>query len=246
MSNFAKQTTCYMKDVFGKAILDFQEGNYTEDIITFSSLDEEDTIPVPYLFRGFKEMPKLEQEALKLCKGTILDIGCGAGSHSLYLQEKGHTVIALDYSKGATETCSLRGIKDVVFTNIYNYKNQKFDTLLLLMNGIGIIGKLNNMSKFFDHMKTLMNPGAQILLDSSDIIYMFEEDEDGGVWVPDTGSYYGEIEFQMEYKKEKSDSFFWLYLDYKTLEMAAESNGFNCEIVRNGEHYDYLAKLWLK
>ncbi|MUH35724.1 class I SAM-dependent methyltransferase [Zobellia amurskyensis] len=235
-----------MKDVFGKALLDFQEGNYSEDIITFSSLDEEDTIPVPYLFRNFKEMPKLEQEALKLCKGSILDVGCGAGSHSLYLQEKGLTVTALDYSKGATETCTLRGIKNVIHSDIYSFKNQKFDTLLLLMNGIGIVGKLNQMSQFFDHVKTLMNPGAQILLDSSDIIYMFEEDEDGGVWVPDTGTYYGEIEFHMKYKDEKSDSFFWLYLDYKTLEMAAEANGFACQLVRNGEHYDYLAKLWIK
>ncbi|MDO6818820.1 bifunctional 2-polyprenyl-6-hydroxyphenol methylase/3-demethylubiquinol 3-O-methyltransferase UbiG [Zobellia sp. 1_MG-2023] len=235
-----------MIDVFGRAILDFQKDNYTEDIITFSSLDEEDVIPVPYLFRNFKETPKLEQEALQLCKGLVLDVGCGAGSHSLYLQEKGLDVTALDYSEGATKTCKLRGLQNVVYSDIYSFKDQKFDTLLLLMNGIGIVGKLNHMSKFLEHLKTLMNPGAQILLDSSDIIYMFEEDEDGGVWVPDTGSYYGEIEFQMKYKDQKSDSFFWLYLDYNTLEKAAEANGFNCKLVRNGEHYDYLAKLWLK
>ncbi|MDB2606681.1 class I SAM-dependent methyltransferase [Zobellia sp.] len=235
-----------MIDVFGNAILDFQKGNYSEDIITFSSLDEEDVIPVPYLFRDFQEMPKLEQEALKLCNGSVLDIGCGAGSHSLHLQEKGHSVTALDYSKGAAETCNLRGIKNVIHADIYSFKNQKFDTLLLLMNGIGIVGKLNNTSKFFEHIKSLMNPGAQVLLDSSDIIYMFDEDEDGGVWVPDTGAYYGEIEFQMAYKNQKSDPFFWLYLDYKTLEMATEANGLSCKLVRNGEHYDYLAKLCLK
>ena len=63
-----------MIDVFGKAILDFQKGNYSEDIITYSSLDEEDVIPVPYLFRGFKEMPKLEQEALKLFGKTSTSI----------------------------------------------------------------------------------------------------------------------------------------------------------------------------
>lgn len=76
------------KDIFGKAIADYQAGNYSEDIITYSSLEEEDTIPLPYLFRDYKKMPPVEQKALKLCKGSVLDIGCGAGSHSLYLQKK--------------------------------------------------------------------------------------------------------------------------------------------------------------
>ncbi|MDO6517667.1 class I SAM-dependent methyltransferase [Zobellia uliginosa] len=235
-----------MIDIFGNAVLDYQKGNYTEDIITFSSLDEEDKIPLPYLFRDYKEMPELEQKALDLCKGSVLDIGCGAGSHSLYLQEKNLDVTALDHSKGAIETCTLRGINKVAHSDIYDLKGPRFDTLLLLMNGIGIVGRLNNMSRFLDHLKTLLNPGGQILLDSSDIIYMFDEDEDGGRWVPDTGSYYGEVEFSMKYKNQESEPFFWLYLDYKTLEMASEANGFNCQLVRKGDHYDYLAKLWLK
>ncbi|MGB7396095.1 MAG: SAM-dependent methyltransferase, partial [Pricia sp.] len=81
-----------MDDVLGQALLDYQTGNYSEDITTFSSLDEEDVMPLPYLFRGYKDMPPLEREALKLCRGSILDIGCGAGSHSLLLQEKGYEV----------------------------------------------------------------------------------------------------------------------------------------------------------
>ena len=72
-----------MSDIFGNALLDYQNGHYTEDIITFSSLDEKDVIPLPYLFRDFDTMPLLEQKALELCNGEILDIGCGAGSHSL-------------------------------------------------------------------------------------------------------------------------------------------------------------------
>ncbi|SIS85119.1 Methyltransferase domain-containing protein [Zobellia uliginosa] len=235
-----------MIDIFGNAVLDYQKGNYSEDIITFSSLDEEDKIPLPYLFRDYKEMPELEQKALDLCKGSVLDIGCGAGSHSLYLQETNRDVTALDHSKGAIETCTLRGINKVVHSDIHDLKGPKFDTLLLLMNGIGIVGRLGNMSRFLDHLKTLLKPGGQILLDSSDIIYMFDEDEDGGRWVPDTGSYYGEVEFSMKYKNQESEPFFWLYLDYKTLKMAAEANGFNCQLVRKGDHYDYLAKLWLK
>lgn len=232
-------------DVLGDAILDYQKGNYTEDIVTFSSLNAEDIMPLPYLFRTFSAMPILEQEALKLCKGKVLDIGCGAGSHSLYLQKKGFAVTALDNSKGAIEVCKHRGVTNCTLSDIYDFKDQKYDTLILLMNGIGIVGKLNQLDQFFKHLKKLMNPGAQILLDSSDIIYMFEEDQDGGRWLPASPTYYGEVIFTMSYKNKKSEPFSWLYLDHNTLKNAANANHLNCEIVSVGEHFDYLARLTL-
>ena len=231
------------KDILGKALLDYQSGNYSEDIKTYSSLDEEDIIPIPYLFRDFKKMPYLEQKALKLCKGNILDIGCGAGSHSLYLQKKGLTVTALDQSPGAIETCKLRGIEHTVLQGIQDFELQKYDTLLMLMNGIGIVGKLKNIDLFFTHLKSLLKPKGQILLDSSDIIYMYDEDEDGGYWIPDDQNYYGEVTFEMEYQGEKSEPLDWLYLDYNTLQRAANANNLTCELVSKGKHYDYLAKL---
>lgn len=232
-------------DVLGDAILDYQKGNYTEDIVTFSSLDAEDIMPLPYLFRAFSAMPILEQEALKLCKGKVLDIGCGAGSHSLYLQKKGFSVTALDSSKGAIEVCKHRGVTNCTMSDIHDFNDQKYDTLILLMNGIGIVGKLNQLDQFFKHLKKLMNPGGQILLDSSDIIYMFEEDQDGGRWLPASSTYYGEVIFTMSYKNKKSEPFSWLYLDHNTLKNAANANHLNCEIVSVGEHFDYLARLTL-
>ena len=233
------------KDILGKAVLDYQTGNYSEDIKTYSSLDEEDMIPIPYLFRDFKKMSALEQKALKLCKGNILDIGCGAGSHSLYLQKKGFDVTALDQSPGAIETCKLRGIEHTVLQGIQDFKLQKYDTLLMLMNGIGVVGKLKNIDQFLSHLKSLLKPKGQILLDSSDIIYMYDEDEDGGYWIPDDQNYYGEVTFEMEYRGERSEPLDWLYLDYNTLQRAANANNLTCELVSKGKHYDYLAKLTL-
>ena len=235
-----------MTDVLGNALLDYQNGHYTEDIVTFSSLNEKDVIPLPYLFRAFRTMPPLEQKAMEMCKGKILDIGSGAGSHSLYLQKKGCTITALDNSKGAVQTCKLRGVENVIHTDIYNFKEQKFNTLLLLMNGIGLAGKLKNLNRFFSHLKSLLKTNGQILLDSSDIIYMFEEDMDGGYWIPDTNAYYGEVEFTMQYKGEKSSPFYWLYVDYNTLQRAANANNLTCELLFEGEHYDYLARLTVK
>ncbi|RDY60745.1 class I SAM-dependent methyltransferase [Flagellimonas nanhaiensis] len=235
-----------MADVLGKALLEYHQGKYSEDIKTYSSLDEEDSIPLPYLFRSFEEMPALEQKALQMAKGKVLDVGCGAGSHSLLLQEKGFQITALDQSDGAATVCRERGVKSVENCSILDYDKDKFDTILLLMNGIGLAGTLKNLGAFLKHLSTLLNPNGQILLDSSDIIYMFEQDEDGGYWIPNNGQYYGEVMFTMEYKGQKGSPFPWLYVDYNTLQNACLANNLDCELILMGEHYDYLAKLTVK
>lgn len=233
-----------MKDLFGKAMLDYQTNNSPEDLITETTISEADEMSVAYLFRSFKEMPKLEQKALELAKGKVLDVGCGAGSHSLYLQnEKKLDVTSIDISEKAIETCKLRGIKNAKVQDVLTLEGEKYDTIISLMNGVGIFGKLQNCNKFLSKLKSLLNPGGQILLDSSDIIYMFDEDEDGGKWIPSDNEYYGEVIFNISYKGEKESAFEWLYLDYNTLQNAAAANSFKCELVLEGEHYDYLARL---
>ena len=143
-----------MNDIFGKALLDYQNGKYSEDIRTETSISDEDILPIPYLFRSFSEMPLLETKALKLAKGTILDVGCGAGNHSLYLQEKGNKVIAIDTSEGAIEVCKLRGVQDARQIDLLQLKNEKFDTIIMLMNGTGIFQKLENIDTYLQHLKT--------------------------------------------------------------------------------------------
>lgn len=246
-----------MKDLFGKAILDFQTNNSPEDLVTETNISEADEMSVGYLFRNFNEMPKLERKALQLCKGKILDVGCGAGSHALYLQEKGFDVTAIDISANAIKTCDLRGLKKARVQNILEVSTdpseselakQKFDTILLLMNGTGIFGTLAETSKYIQKLKSLLNPNGQILLDSSDIIYMFDKTDPevsrGSYLIPADG-YYGELTFTISYKNETEETFPWLYMDYNTLQNAAHANGLQCELVQEGKHFDYLAKLTL-
>ena len=238
-----------MKDLFGKAILDFQTNNSPEDLITETSISNEDEMSVSYLFRTYPDMPTLEQKALQLAKGRVLDIGCGAGSHSLYLQnERNLAVQSIDISSNAIEACQLRGLKNAKVQNILEMDSinpeNKFDTILVLMNGTGIFGTLKDTPLFLQKLKSLLNPDGQILIDSSDIIYMFDNDEDGGKWIPSKG-YYGELTFTIRYKNEKEVEFPWLYLDYNTLQNAAFANGLQSELLLEGEHYDYLAKLSL-
>lgn len=232
-----------MKDLFGKAILDYQTGNAPENLITETSISEEDEMDVSYLFRGYDAMPALEQKALQLAKGKVLDVGCGAGSHSIYLQnERGLDVTAIDISANAIEACKLRGIKNTIAGDVMEHE-ETYDTILLLMNGAGMCGKLKRISGFLYKLKSLLNPGGQILLDSSDIIYMFDEDDDGGKWIPNDIDYYGEVVFNITYKGEQEKQFNWMYIDYNTLQNAAHGNKLQCELILEGEHYDYLAKL---
>ena len=230
-----------MKDLFGQALLDYQNENYTVDILTETNISDEDVLPLPYLFRSFKDMPKLEQKALSLCKGSVLDVGCGSGSHSLYLQNKGIDVKAIDISSGAIDVTSQRGVKNAEVISLLD-ETETFDTILLLMNGTGIFQKLNQVSKYLTHLKHLLNPNGQILIDSSDIKYMYE-DEDGGYWMDMNSSYYGELDYFLSYKGEKEDPMKWLYLDFETLKLACETIGLTCESVLEGEHFDYLARL---
>lgn len=235
-----------MKDLFGKAILDYQTDNDPRDLVTETSISDADEMHIAYLFRDFSQMPKIEKKALSLAKGKVLDVGCGAGSHSLYLQEeKNLDVTSIDISANAIEACRLRGLKKARVQNLMDIEGETFDTILLLMNGTGIFGRLRHIAKFLGKLRSLLNPGGQILIDSSDIIYMFDEDGDGGRWIASDTDYYGEITFYVSYKGEQEEPFDWLYIDYNTLQNAAFANGLECELALEGEHYDYLARLTL-
>ena len=231
-----------MKDILGEALIDFWNKKYSEDIITTSNITEEDEMPLPYLFRRWKDMPELEKLALDSCKGKVLDIGCGSGSHALELQNKGIEVKGIDISKGACRVAKARGVKNVENIAIEDFKGEKFDTLLLLMNGIGLARRLNDLPNFLSKLKKLLNESGQVLLDSSDISYMFE-DEDGGMWIDMGREYLGEMTFQMHYKNNSSEEFDWLYIDFPKLQDAAKSVGMKCELIKEGEHFDYLAIL---
>ncbi|WP_282081116.1 class I SAM-dependent methyltransferase [Aquimarina algiphila] len=232
-------------DVFGKAIKDFYNKEYTEDIVVKADDFDDDHIPIPYLFRSYPEMPKIEQKALDISYGKVLDVGCGAGSHSLFLQDKKKLdVTAIDISEGAVEICKKRGIQNALTQDIFQYNHTSFDTILFLMNGSGIIGTLSNIDMFFTHIKRLLIPGGQILMDSSDISYLFQDDN-GGFWVDASAGYYGEMRYSLQYKNQESEKFDWLYIDYNTLQNAANTNGFLTELLFEGENNDYLARLTL-
>lgn len=234
------------KDPMGAAIADYFTHHRADKLRVFSSQFDEDEIPVKELFRTAKLMPILERTALQLASGAILDVGAGSGCHALALQEQEKEVCAIDISPLAVDVMKKRGVRNARLINLFDEQLiETFDTILMLMNGAGIIGLLDNMPTFFQRMKRLLRPGGCILMDSSDLRYLFE-DEDGSFLIDLAANYYGEIDFQMQYKEVKGESFDWLYIDFQTLSLYAAECGFTAELIKEGKHYDYLAKLTLE
>lgn len=228
------------KDPMGTAIADYHKNGIAGRLRVFSPDFDEDEIPVATLFREYEEMPALEQTALKLSTGKILDVGAGAGCHTLALQDQGKGVTAIDISPLSVATMKSRGVLDAREEDFWQHEGM-YDTILMLMNGIGIVGTIDALPRFFERINDLLLPGGQLLLDSSDICYIFE-DEDGLIVVPEE-PYYGELEYQMQYKRVRGDKFKWLYIDFETLSEKAAEHGFVAELIAEGEHYDYLARL---
>ena len=234
-----------MKDLMGRAIWDYFYQENPEDLQTETSISELDDLPVSYLFRNYKEMNALEKKALDLSFGKVLDVGAGAGSHSLYLQNKRNLdVAALDISPKSIEICKARGVENAVCEDFLKFSDSKFDTILLLMNGTGIFQSLKNVDQYLQKLKNLISENGQILIDSTDILYMYDQDDDGGVLVPAIG-YYGELDYYIHYKGESELPMKWLYLDFNTLKNAAIANGFKIQKIKQLDD-SYLAKLTVK
>lgn len=229
-----------LNDPMGQAIIDYAQNGEDGDIFVLSDICEDDVIPVSYLFRSFDEMPKLEQIALGRCSGRVLDIGAAAGMHAGFLEDKGLSVDVIDISKNSIEYLKSKNLnaKQVDF---FDYDGIAYDTLLFLMNGIGIAKNLDNLETTLLRAKGMLNENGKILCDSSDIKYLYEDNE-GGMWVDLNTTYYGNFKFQMKYKDHETEWFEWLYVDFEKLEEAAKNVGMKARKVYE-EDDQYLAEL---
>lgn len=230
-------------DPMGQAILAYLNGNRQATIAVRSDLALDDVLPAQYLFRPYEDMPPWERAAIDTCYGRVLDIGAGAGSHSLALQARGHQVTALDISPGAVAAMQRRGVKDPIHQDLWSWAPAvPYDTLLLMMNGIGLVGDLKGLNRFLERVRPWLAPGGQILLDSSDIRYLYD-DAEASLPAPQD-RYYGIVRYQMSFETATGLPFDWLYVDWERLKRHAHHFGYQVERLQAGAHHEYLARLW--
>lgn len=230
-------------DSMGHAIEQYYKKKDKTPITVCSPDFDDDEIPVQYLFRTYSEMPESEKFAIDLCRGKVLDVGSAAGCHTLELQKRNIEVVSIDISQKAIDIQKLQGVINCECVNFFDVNISGFDTILMLMNGTGIIGTLDRVDSFFKKCSELLSDAGQILIDSTDLKYLYEN-EDGSYSIPLNSSYYGEVEYTMKYKGIESLPFTWLYLDFETLYSFAVNNGFKCEKIFDRSDNSYLARIY--
>lgn len=230
-------------DPMGRAIADYHHEGKAQPLVVRSSMFDDDELPVPHLFRSPLQMPLLEQEALRHCRGHVLDVGAGAGSHALALQTRGLDVTAIDISPLSVEVMRERGVREARCADFFDDAlPQRYDTILMMMNGIGICGGLNELPAFFARLDQLLASGGQVITDSCDLSYIYE-DEEGFIDLSEVEGYYGEVDYRMSYGLIEGPTFNWLYLDFDTLAQQAETMGYRATLLRRGEAHTFLAKI---
>ena len=226
-----------MDSVYEKAIAEFNTGKQSSKLLIHNSYGEPDEMPLIHYFRKESELTDLELYALELCTGKVLDVGAGTGVFSKILQARGVEVVALEISKACCSIMSKEGLRGVLNEDFFSRQvSSQFDTLLMMMNGFGLCGSMALLPKFFSAIEAHLAPGGQVIFDSSDLSYLYDEN------LPDD-RYYGEMDYRYEYDNEFGKWFKWLYIDSATLSLEAKKYGFMLQVLFTEETGQYLGRL---
>ncbi len=230
-----------LQDPLGFCIKEYFQTGVDKPMRSWINEVEEPLLYPSSFFRTEKDMSDVERAAIAYSQGSVLDVGAGAGCHSVLLQASGVSVTALESSLHACEVLKKRGLTEVVNIDIMEFSSRKFDTILLLMNGFGIAGTEKALPGFLSHLKSLLKEGGSILGESTDIFYIHEI-EQGAASIDLSKGYYGEVEFKVRFGSLET-KFPWIYPDEYMLEEAAKSVGLGFEVLTRGDRYNFLCSL---
>ncbi len=259
----------------GRALAAYLKGARGAQAIAHRSDGQSYAIPARLFFRSPRAFSPLEKLALSLVQGRVLDVGAGAGCHALALQRRGIAVCALDALPQAVRVMRQRGVRDPrqgdfflpdarAASRLRRQRDgrpvqgrtqprgwrkgpERFDTLLMMMNGIAPAGTLAGLRRFLRRARRVLRPGGRVLLDSLDL--RLDEHFRWAVPLrphrrPVRGRrYFGEVLFRLEQGGRVGPPFRQLFVDPGTLRREAARCGWRCQVIYQEQQGRYLARL---
>ncbi|MDW3195328.1 MAG: class I SAM-dependent methyltransferase [Cytophagales bacterium] len=222
---------------FVESLMDYVECDTSYPLILHNTYGEPEEMSVEVFFREQDDLSDIEKMALHSCRGEILDLGAGAGALSLILQDMGKSVTALESDGGCSQLMQALGVKSVIHDDFWKHTGQ-YDTVLAMMNGLGLAGTLDRVPKFLEKCLRLLKPDGQLIFDSSDISYLYAGEAEDKAF-----DYYGEVRYRYEYKGQTDDWFDWVYVDQDTLFSICKQLKLNFEILHTDEYQQYLGRI---
>jgi len=157
------------EDAFGHALLDCYKGENVNEVVERDD-GFVDSMSTRGYFSDYEAWSPIEQKAMQFVKGRVLDIGCGAGRHSLHLQRKGFDVLGIDISPLAIKVCRERGLRKLKLMSIesVDFKPNSFGTILMMGNNFGLFGNLGKAKGLLKKFHRLTSKDALIIASSRD------------------------------------------------------------------------------
>lgn len=212
---------------YAAAMRAYQDGDVDAGIRLRSSLGEDETLPAGVFFRA--EFFPFEAYALELARGRVLDLGAGVGPHALELQRRGLDVLAVDNCGPLVDIMLERGVRRAIRRDFRWWRGPRFDTVLLLMNGVGPTATLAGLERFLASAGAFLAPGGQLLVDSAEAVPEPVGPDANHGWPP-AGDYAGQAWIDLEFGRIRGRPFRELYADVETLQEIAVRVGWATDV----------------
>jgi len=235
------------QDAFGHAFLDYL---HHPDPALCSIIERDDGLfdvdPVHGYFAEYPDWPPHQQQAMEYAQGAVLDVGCGAGRHALYLQARGLDVLGVDQSPLAIEVCRLRGLEKTRVASITQVSHRlgQFDTILMMGNNLGLLASYQRARWLLRRFWTLTTAHGRIIAETLDPYQTLDPLHlEYQAWNRNRGRMSGQIRLRLRYRKYEGPLFDYLFVSREELARIVHGTGWNVWRILDSADARYVAVL---